>query len=324
MNNENRFNGLDILKSICAYMVVFIHCCGETIFEQYTSSVFRIAVPIFFMITGFFYKKTIEDGKEIIQIKKIIKLIVFSNLFYLAFYFIRLSLNGTFGVWFTDIVDSHSLIDILIFNVDPILHRLWYLNALLYCLIIAYFINKAQKMDLLVKISPILIIIGLLLGSYSMVVFDKTLPEQYCRNFITIALPFFAIGYEVNKKQYKCNNTKLVVFSIISLFLNIVEIYLLKKIGKFSGCEMFVFTPALAICVFLLFLDIKVNLSKLLSSIGKKHSTNIYIFHKFIEIYVIIIINHIPMLKPVTSLIVYIGSIVFSIMFNKIRSLIIK
>lgn len=51
--------------------------------SQYTTPIARIAVPIFFMITGYYYSNTVKSGKENKQIKKIAILFVVSNIIFM-------------------------------------------------------------------------------------------------------------------------------------------------------------------------------------------------------------------------------------------------
>ena len=54
---QNRTEQIDVLKAICAFMVVYIHAPYPGPTGAYIISLFRIAVPIFFIITGFYYSK---------------------------------------------------------------------------------------------------------------------------------------------------------------------------------------------------------------------------------------------------------------------------
>ena len=55
---ENRNNNLDILKTICAFLVICIHIPFPGSVGAIITPLARIAVPIFFMITGYFYNRT--------------------------------------------------------------------------------------------------------------------------------------------------------------------------------------------------------------------------------------------------------------------------
>lgn len=71
-----RYDGLDILKAICSFLVVCIHAPFGGIFGEYVIAVSRIAVPIFFMITGYFYNNTVIKNNQSNQIKRILILVI--------------------------------------------------------------------------------------------------------------------------------------------------------------------------------------------------------------------------------------------------------
>ena len=49
-----RADNFDILKSICAFLVICIHVPFPGAFGECVTTAARIAVPVFFMITGYF------------------------------------------------------------------------------------------------------------------------------------------------------------------------------------------------------------------------------------------------------------------------------
>ena len=77
---QSRADNIDILKVICAFLIVCIHVPFPGRVGAYFTSLTRIAVPIFFMITGYFYSDTVARHKEKQQIKKIFCLVVEANI----------------------------------------------------------------------------------------------------------------------------------------------------------------------------------------------------------------------------------------------------
>lgn len=80
---KTKITGLNVLKLLCAFFVVHIHV--DCLYTDWVYSIVHIAVPIFFMISGYF----LCDDTGVIQtghIKKIIKhmipVIIFVNLIY--------------------------------------------------------------------------------------------------------------------------------------------------------------------------------------------------------------------------------------------------
>ena len=51
---QSRADNIDILKAICAFLIVCIHVPFPGRVGAYFTALTRIAVPVFFMITGYF------------------------------------------------------------------------------------------------------------------------------------------------------------------------------------------------------------------------------------------------------------------------------
>ena len=87
-----RYNSIDLLKFLCSFMVIYIHANIKNQFGSYLYSFCRIAVPIFFMISGYFLYNS--DSKTWSKIKKNLNLLIFSEIF-VGF----LKSNGVFSVF---------------------------------------------------------------------------------------------------------------------------------------------------------------------------------------------------------------------------------
>lgn len=75
-----RNTGMDILKFICAFAVVCIHLeyPGKTYLEPFT----RVAVPVFFMISGYHYEGVCQKGQENRQLIKLLKMLATACILY--------------------------------------------------------------------------------------------------------------------------------------------------------------------------------------------------------------------------------------------------
>ena len=176
---KERNGSLDALKTICAFLVICIHIPFPGIVGEIITPLARIAVPIFFMITGYFYNK--EDKKQFKQMKKIIILIILSNLLY----FIP---NIVTTENMSNIFSVKKCLEFIIFNESPFASHLWYLNALLYVLIIVYFADKLKIRKFLYYVIPILLIIDLILGKYSILLFGQQFSYIIVRNFLFVRI----------------------------------------------------------------------------------------------------------------------------------------
>ena len=62
--------GLDILRGMAAFLVVCIHFPLEVRGGNYLDGLARVAVPLFFAFSGYFYQNTVKRNREAAQIKK--------------------------------------------------------------------------------------------------------------------------------------------------------------------------------------------------------------------------------------------------------------
>ena len=74
-----RYNSIDKLKVFCAFLIVCIHAHFPGKFGDYFTVLTRIAVPIFFMISGFFF----QTASARRQINKLLILLLSANGIYL-------------------------------------------------------------------------------------------------------------------------------------------------------------------------------------------------------------------------------------------------
>lgn len=320
MNNRNA--NVDLLRLFCCVLVVLLHK-GDN-FEHYNfiASFSRVAVPLFFMITGFYYDEIVEKNKEKKQISKIVKMIVFANLVYVFYYL--LNNNGNYLI---DRINIEELLKLVLFNQNPIEGSLWYLNAMLYLLMFVYLLNKLNILEPVLKVSFIFLILYLIFGSsYSLLIVGREFSACYHRNFLLTGLPFFSFGYFNKKKIISFNKqSSLITAFIFSVALLIIECCVLNKHGiDYQYNEMFISTPILCISIFEIFNSIKVKhtLFSILAKIGQKHSANIYMFANLISSVIKpIIIKNEFLYKNFRPLLVFVFSLLFSIFINRIKKI---
>lgn len=192
----NRNIALDILKLTMSFMVVGLHTrflsetspLGESVT---TNGLFRIAVPIFLLISGFYFFSVVTKNAQLNWFKRIALLYTVWMLFYIYFWFF--------------IPNSFSGVINLIFQIFIGYQHLWYISGML----------GAAAILLLVRHLPSKILGASILGTFLTGVF-----LQYClkydwvqeftrypvldndwlhRNFIFFSYPFFGLGYLIHK-----------------------------------------------------------------------------------------------------------------------------
>lgn len=149
--------GVDVLKFICAFMVICIHIPFPQPIGTIITPITRIAVPIFFMITGYFYSFINENNRKIKQIKKIAILTVVSYVLYLFYMmFCALFKGQTIIAFLRNFINLKTIVKFIFLNESPFSGHLWYMGAILYVLIIIFLIEKRWNIEKLYPFIPIL------------------------------------------------------------------------------------------------------------------------------------------------------------------------
>lgn len=325
-----RYFYIDILKFICAFLVICIHAPFLGAVGQYIIAISRCAVPIFFMISGYFNASKNSEKNYQKQIKKLLILLIYANIIYFLFDLAKAIFNQSVENFMIETINLKNLFKFIVFNESPFSAHLWYLSAILYVTIIDNIVEKKKLKKYIYNIIPILLMVDLIFGKYSILIFDREFPYILVRNFIFVGLPYYYIGNFISENQAKIieriKANKLIIYIILFTFTTIIEHYVLIKLDCNATRDHYISTSLLAISMFLYFLKndtikhrysnifIKKILKKI-QLIGQKHSLNIYVYHPIILafIYHITISN----LTPIITLFV---SIIFSIVLKKINN----
>lgn len=221
---DYQFNGIDIVKFICAFFVCIIHIQPFNV-EYWGNDklsylnfglqqcLCRIAVPFYFTASGFLlFRKTEFNNLNRIRIKNY------------CFKILRL-----LGIWTFLLFVGGS-------------EQLWYLGALVLAVIIlGVLIKKEMPMRWIVLISIVLFLIGLLGDSYYGFIEHLKcffIPKLFIvgyetifsttRNGVFFGLIFVFIGALFAQKRIVINNIFAIVGLIASFMLMFLEVYLLK------------------------------------------------------------------------------------------------
>ena len=260
---------IDILKIVLAFFVVFLHMnflkdSYPTISYVMVNGLFRIAVPVFLVITGFYFL-------HIDHLKKLKKWLFRTFLLYAIWMLIYIS------YW----KDDEQIILTVVFGY----HHLWYLIGTFFSGVILFLLRKQSSL-LLIFLSIFLFAVGYavqILGNLHY--FEKeqdSVLNMYLlyRNFLFVCFPFLTIGFLISK-----HHTALSEYGQTSILLILAVCCVISEgfvnyfwISSESTDILFslIFTCPL---VFLFFknLYIKTN-SKILANL----STAIYVVHPLI------------------------------------------
>lgn len=280
---KNRKTQIDILRCVLSILVIAIHTLNINTNAKYIIIIGRIAVPIFFILSGYFiFEKKAEQIKY--QIKKLVLIIIIANIIY-AIWAIIVNYQGLRNLFWQETLNIKNIIRFLILNQSIYRGHLWYLGALLYCHILYYlqikYFPKLKKFKLPLIISLLIILVTLC-------EFLQIKQYLYYRNFIFMGLPYYLIGVWIreHQKEDKHNATKYVIITISCIILNFVEVYVLYKTTTTYLLEHYIMTIAISIGIVLTtsYQTSKYNYKRrnIIAKIGKKCSLSIYIFHVMI------------------------------------------
>ncbi|MDR1564698.1 MAG: acyltransferase [Oscillospiraceae bacterium] len=295
--SRTRYNGLDALKLICSFLVIVIHLAIPSTYYYYLRGMARIAVPVFFLITGYFYVNTSRKKRKQ-QIIRILKLLIISLTAYLLLGALHIYIFGgifsNLSSYLSSFFSPSSIFKLLVFNQshESAVH-LWYLSALLYVLIVYYlayplpkkyvFIRK-NKYLILTLFTIVLLLINLSIGEFSPFIFGKKITTiAYSRNFLFTGLPYFSLGILLHSPFIKSllNQIKPSVALAVTIFVLIFYLAELRFIDR--PLDNYFSTAILSLSGFVFFAKLKINDTNPIAICGRKYSLGIYITHPVVQ-----------------------------------------
>ncbi len=240
------YPGIDIFRMIAAILVIGIHTWpfadfGEIPELLFTRTIARIAVPFFFMASGFFlFGKGDEKGRSGF-LKKTSILYGVSILLYLPV--------NIYSGYFKEPSLFYNIIKDLIF--DGTFYHLWYLPASILGMGMVFLMVSGLGMKGGLWISLILYCIGLFGDSYygwiEQVGFIKKIYDgifvitDYTRNGLFFVPIFFLTGGMIARQKWKWQRNKCMFFFFLFLACMIGESLLLHQweIPKFDSMYIF-------------------------------------------------------------------------------------
>lgn len=280
-----RNSSVDVLKFICAIYVVTIHSgfVGNAIIEPYL----RCAVPIFFMLSGYFiYNKIVSNDVQRIAIdaRRILKILLISVLAYTPPLLVDHYLIGIdFGTSYKTIINT------IFFNdTYPVAPHLWYLSAYIYVLVMVVIAMRSQKWLKLQHLSFLLYSIIIVMLYLSFVIRGKGLNSVYYRNFLFEGLPYFSFGALLSQYKYKLNKIPKARL-YIGICVLVVASYFEFKILHNNGIrtDIYILTLPMSVAVVIVALRKKVNSKNMFARLGREYSLPLYIVHFFIANHIV-------------------------------------
>lgn len=271
------YSGIDILKLVCAVLVVFLHtyCYDFGIVGGVLKFITNIGVPFFFIASGYFYEKGLSRAEN----KRQYFCRYFKRIFFMYCIWTALSLPAFIYNLVTTKgygVPMLCLYVIRAFFLTGSMGVYWYLLSLLYVSFILYYVRIHPKLELpLYIVAVIMFIFGLvynegllvnnMFGILTHVVFSSE------RNFLMVGLFYMCMGWLISAK-----NPRLPSMPILLIALS-CSIGLM--VADFFWIPLSVSPAPAALCLFLVGLKWDCRISPKSSYRIRSLSTGIYLTH---------------------------------------------
>lgn len=295
IKNTSYYGMVDVLRLFFAVLVMMIHTMAfQSINEDLriatSMGICRLAVPFFFIVTGYFLYNRIQSQKEPKStLKRLLILYVTWVLIEIIalFPFVLSSLNMPIRI----------LIQRLLFI--GITGSLWYISSLIITIFIIAPLLKKDKIVLLLIAGFILYLFGTSGDTYNGL-YENTMLNPLIKGYtgifflpqigITESVLFVSLGAAVSKYKLNEKIKKSGLLSIISIIILLVEAFVLNKTGIAKDANMYLSSIIAAPLIFIWAINYSKNISAKVSKSCKEYSIGLYCSHQIIMIWIIILL----------------------------------
>ncbi|PSV65262.1 acyltransferase [Photobacterium angustum] len=282
---------------------------GEPIVGMFLNQISRFAVPLFFIIAGYFYypKLVASKSKEDVFAKYAKPLIIM----WLSWSVVFLIIPFNFSILLSDgyLAERSNHWNNLLANplntlFEGSLVHLWYIPALICAIGIITLLHKYRLDNLLLPVGFILFIYGCAAGSY--VPITNIEAPILTRNGPFFSTLFVVLGYEIHRRQIALNTKLSLIIASIGFSVFLIEANYLYFFANGAFYHDFLFSsPIWAVGIFL-FLQEKSNFGEQLKPTAfSKDILGIYLCHLLIVIYffnLVFMLNINPILSSFLAL----------------------
>ncbi|GAB4317971.1 MAG: acyltransferase family protein [Bacteroidales bacterium] len=312
----NRNNGIDLFRLIAAFFIMCVHTGYGRLNPEITGNIqliSRWAVPFYFITTGFFLGKKIEnrtlDFNRIQKnIVRLITILIVASMVYLP----------------VDIITDHIPNKVVYLFTGTYFH-LWFIGELINGYIFIWYLHFIRKAKYLPLISAAIILLALIADSY-----DRILNKEFDFALLRflLAIPFMYLGILFSKtKSIPGRRGLFIGIALAGLLIQYFEaewfaatFFDKKEVHQFlAGTGI----AAAAIFLFSAKTDLRANI---FSEWGRDHSLFIYLYHPLVYFLMeTVILRTIPgyfdtiqMIFPLLGFIILLsGALVIKMLFPK-------
>ncbi len=307
LSEKKEYIGIDFFKFFCSLLVVNIHVKALIIVNSdldfWTSQVFcRIAVPFFFMASGYFTASKINSGKKIaIYIGRLFRLYLFYTILYLP---------ETLYGWLKQGMPTWQYLmrQFLSIGINVVL---WYFIALMIAVLMLYLLVSRLKMRAwqVLGMSFGAYVVGVLGQAYYKISLPKPVLGRILQflyqffgtmeNAFLFGLFFVALGYYMNQYARQLNSRFGLGVILLLLVVVSVEGIFTRQWALKGEHAMLLTMPFLMVVLFPTVASFHMSLKwKNIGLLLRKMSVLIYGLHMLVDFYLLFFFNsilHIPL-----------------------------
>ena len=278
--SKSNYDAIDLLKFICCLLIIVIH---SQFYLPWMKPYVRIAVPIFFVVSSFFFFKKNPDISNLkVYIKRLLFLYLFWFIFWLPFYsyshrddlFQISPLNGV--VFFFQSFFFGSTFE-----------ASWYIMASIIGTLIVFLWGRIFNNLVLLLLGCLIYIIAVLGTTYHDLFCTFGLLNDWFREYtgtnMTVSFPvsiiYICIGKYLSDIFYQQNFGSKRNMLLIIIFFSILGLQLeYQFVEPYFLCDdSFFFLIPVSVCIVLLALSLQVSIPK--AKVLRKISTIVYCSH---------------------------------------------
>lgn len=277
---------LDMVKAICAYAVVLLHVHFPGNAGIIANVLARFAVPVFFMVSGYFCfrgddTEFVRTGKKI---RHVLKLMLVAFPVCCLWELIQNHIDGASQKeWLEALVSGEHIRQFLLYNnSSQVKWHLWFLPALLYCYLLFALAARFRLCKQAYVLIPVLLLVHFGMEEFSTFLFpEKHFRVMQFRNYLFTGFPFFMLGHLIHRHQEKleawfAGKKVLILYGMVAGG-GIVSLLEYRYFGKL---ELFLGSVFMAVGLFLIAIMGKNRkVPELPAAIGQKYAFFIYLFH---------------------------------------------
>lgn len=293
---------VDLLKFFFCLCVIAIHCgllvdVNSNVEYFVTQGVFRLAVPFFFVASGYFLGcKIIKDPEKMdFMYKKYLKRLLVPLLFFSLVNILLESIK--MSSYMNGPVIFREVIKHVVFYPWG---ALWFVQACIVGALLLYPFVKRNNILGAVIFASLLYLWALVCNNYFFVA-QGTFLEPYihvfmnlcisARNGIFVGFVYLAIGFFVARKKANVS----AFFTIVVFFVYLLEIFLLKNKATLDDSALYISQLLVVPIIFIKSLNISLNITDDMCLMLRNFSVGMYLLHRpVISVLDIIGVDNVP------------------------------